>query len=151
MSRMNVLPVAIAALALTAMSAQAQVTVSEAWVRGTVTGQKSTGAFMQLKSSTDTTLVGVASAVAKAAELHEVKSDGGLMRMRPIDALELPAGKLVELKPGGYHVMLLDLSETLRTGSTVPLTLTFQGRDGGRTTVSVPAEVRALTAADTKR
>jgi periplasmic copper chaperone A len=151
MPRMTVLPLAIAALALAAMPAQAQVTVSDAWVRATVTGQKSTGAFMLLRSSTDTTLVGVASAVAKAAELHEVRNDGGLMRMRPMDALELPAGKLVELRPGGYHVMLLDLSETLRAGSTVPLTLTFQGRDGGRTTVSVPAEVRALTAADLKR
>jgi copper(I)-binding protein len=148
---MNVLRLAIAMLALAAMPVMAQVTVSDAWIRGTVAGQKSTGAFMQLKSSTDTALVGVASAVAKSAELHETKSDGGMMRMRPMDALELPAGKLVELKPGGYHVMLLDLSETLRTGSTVPLTLTFQGRDGSRTTVSVPAEVRALTAAGTKR
>jgi periplasmic copper chaperone A len=148
---MNVLRLAIAMLALAAMPVMAQVTVSDAWIRGTVAGQKSTGAFMQLKSSADTALVGVASAVAKSAELHETKSDGGMMRMRPMDALELPAGKLVELKPGGYHVMLLDLSETLRTGSTVPLTLTFQGRDGSRTTVSVPAEVRALTAAGTKR
>jgi copper(I)-binding protein len=106
-------------LALLAAPALAQVTVTDAWVRGTVPGQKGTGAYMQLTSAADMTLIGVASPAAKVAEIHEMAQDGNMMRMRAVDQLALPAGKAVALKPGGYHVMLMDLAHPLKEGDVV--------------------------------
>ena len=140
--------VVIAGLAL-AQSALAQVTVTDAWVRGTVAGQKATGAFMQLKSPADAALVDAASPVAKIVEIHEMKMEGGVMTMRAVDKLPLPAGKAVELKPGGYHVMLMDLAQPLKEGDTVPLKLTFEDKAGKKQTQDVKAQVKALTTAGT--
>lgn len=133
-------------LALLAAPASAQVTVTDAWVRGTVPGQKGTGAFMQLTSAADMTLVGVASPAAKVAEIHEMARDGNVMRMRAVDKLALPAGKAVDLKPGGYHLMLMELVQPLREGESVPVTLTFVDKEGRKTTQEISAPVRALTA-----
>jgi copper(I)-binding protein len=135
----------LAAIAL-AQSAAAQVTIADPWVRGTVAGQMATGAFMRLQSATDTTLVGVSSPAAKIVEVHEMKIDGGKMKMSAVDRLPLPAGKAVELKPGGYHVMLMDLVQPLKEGDTVPLKLTLEDKVGKKTTVEVRAPVKALTA-----
>jgi copper(I)-binding protein len=134
-------------LALLAAPAAAQVTVTDVWVRGTVPGQKGTGAFMKLTSAADLTLVGVASPAAKVAEIHEMARDGNMMRMRAVDTLALPAGKPIDLKPGGYHVMLMDLTQPLREGETIPVTLTFADKTGRRFTQEIKAPVRALTAA----
>ena len=107
------------------------VDVKNAWVRASVQGQKATGAFMQLTASQPTTLVGVASPVAGVAEVHEMKMDGDVMRMRALpQGLPLPAGQPVALTPGGYHVMLMDLKATLPKDSTIPLTLTFKDAKG---------------------
>ncbi len=130
-----------------AAAAGAQVTVTDAWVRGTVPGQMATGAFMQLKSPTDTTLVGAASPVAKVVEVHEMKMDNGVMKMSAVPKLPLPAGKTVELKPGSYHVMLMDLGRPLKEGESVPVTLTFEDKAGKKQSVDVKATVRSLTAA----
>jgi hypothetical protein len=144
---------AIAVLAATgiaaASTASAQVAVADPWVRGTVTGQKATGAFMQLKSSADTALVAAASPVAKIVEIHEMKVEGGMMKMNAVDRLALPAGKPVDLKPGGYHVMLMDLVKPLKDGDTVPLQLTFEDKAGKKQTVEVKAVVRPLAASGT--
>lgn len=123
----------------------AQVTVTDPWVRGTVAGQKATGAYMGLKASSDARLVSAASPAAKVVEVHEMAMADGVMRMRAIDALALPAGKVVELKPGGYHVMLIDLVKPLSPGEQVPITLTVLGADGKKSTVDVKAVVRELT------
>jgi hypothetical protein len=124
--------------------AQAAVTVSEPWVRGTVTGQKATGAYMALKAASEAKLVSAASPVAKIVEIHEMAMTDGVMRMRAIDALALPAGKAVELKPGGYHVMLIDLVKPLSPGEQVPITLTVLDADGKKSTIDVKAVVREL-------
>lgn len=134
-----------ACAALVTLTAHAQVTVKDAWIRGIAHGQRATGAFMQLASPTDATLVAVATPAARVSEIHTMSMDNGVMRMRAIDALPVPAGKPVELKPGGYHVMLLDLTQPLADGSTVPLTLTFSDAAGKRTTQTVDAVVRPLT------
>jgi hypothetical protein len=138
------LVLAASGLAL-AQPVTAQVSVTDAWVRGTVTGQKATGAFMQLKSPADATLVDVSSPAAKIVEIHEMKMEGGMMKMNAVERLPLPAGKTVELKPGGYHVMLMDLVALLKEGDTVPLKLTFEDKGGKKQTVEVKAQVRALT------
>lgn len=127
-------------------TACAQVTVTDAWVRGTVTGQQATGAFMTLTAATPTALVSVDTPAAKVAEMHEMAMSGGVMRMRAMPRLALQPGKAVELKPGGYHVMLTELAQPLRDGETVPLTLVFEDASGKKSTVNVQATVRPLTA-----
>ena len=118
------------------------VDVKDAWVRTSVQGQKATGAFMQLTASQPTTLVGVASPVAGVAEVHEMKMDGDVMRMRALpNGLALPAGKTVALTPGGYHVMLMDLKATLPKDSTIPLTLTFKNAKGEQSQVELKVPV----------
>ncbi len=128
---------------LVASPAFAQVTVSDPWVRSTVPSQKATGAFMKVKSGTDAKLVSAASPVAKLVEVHEMTMKDNVMQMRAVESIALPAGKEVELKPGGYHVMLMDLAKPVEKGAIVPITLTFVGKDGKRFTQEVKAEARA--------
>ena len=109
-------------------------------------GQKTTGAFMQLNSAVDTALVAVTSPAAKIVEVHGMKMEGGMMKMHAVDKLALPAGKTVDLRQGGYHVMLVDLVAPLKEGDTVPLKLTFEDKGGAKRTVDVMAVVRPLTA-----
>lgn len=137
----------LATLAMWAPSALAQTTVKDAWVRGTVPEQKATGAFMQLQSAQGGKLVSAASPVAGVVEIHEMAMEGNTMKMRAIPGLELPAGKTVELKPGGYHVMLMDLKQPLKNGESVPLTLVVEGKDGKRETLELKAPVKALAGA----
>lgn len=120
-------------LVLTGLSAAAQtaaVKVDGAWARATVQGQKASGAFMSLTAKDATQLVGVSSPVAGVAEVHEMKMDGDIMRMRAVPAVDLPAGKKVDLKSGGYHIMLLDLKAPLAKDSSVLLTLLFKDTKG---------------------
>jgi periplasmic copper chaperone A len=124
--------------------AQAAVTATDAWVRGTVPAQRTTGAFVTLQSTEDTRLVGVASPIAKNAQIHESEMANGTMRMKAVDFVALPAGKRVELKPGGYHVMLLGVVKPLGAGDSVPLTLTLEDPSGKRSTLHVEAAVRPL-------
>ncbi len=136
--------VAAAALLALAAAAQAQTTIKHAWVRGTVAQQKASGAFMHITSAQGGKLVSVSTPAAGVAEIHEMTMQGDTMRMRAVPALELPAGRLVELKPGGFHGMLMDLKAQLKAGDTVPLTLVVEGKDGKRETLEVKAPVRAL-------
>ncbi|MBK7658034.1 MAG: copper chaperone PCu(A)C [Betaproteobacteria bacterium] len=131
------------AASLAAFPAAAQVTVSDPWVRSTVPAQKATGAFMKVKSDSEAKLVSAASPVAKVVEVHEMSMKDNVMQMRAVDSLALPAGKTVELKPGGYHVMLMDLVKPIDKGAAVPITLTFVGKDGKKFTQEVKAEARA--------
>ena len=133
-------------LAAAAAQAQAQVTVSGAWARGTVQGQTATGAFMHIRSADGATLIGVDSSVAGIVEIHEMRMEGNTMRMRGIETLELPAGRTVELKPGGYHVMLMDLKAPLKKGDTVPIKLKVRSKSGQTQEIEVKAEVRELGA-----
>ena len=108
----------------------AAVKVEGAWARATVKGQKGTGAFMNITARQGTRLVGVSSPVSGVAEVHEMKLENDIMRMRVVPVLDLPAGQTVSLKPGGYHVMLMDLKVPLANQSTVPLTLRFKDAKG---------------------
>jgi len=119
----------LAALLSATAAAQAQVKVSAPWVRATVAPQKATGAFMQLTSAKAAKVVAASSPVAEMVEIHEMKMDNGVMKMRAVDALALPAGQPVALKPGSYHVMLIDLKKPLAKGDVVPITLKVEGKD----------------------
>lgn len=131
------------ATAMLAGAAQAQVAVDGAWVRTTVPAQKATGAFMRLQAAQDSKLVSASSSAARAVEVHEMSMQHDVMKMRQVPFIALPAGKAVELKPGGYHLMLLDLNKQVKDGDTVPLTLVFEGKNGKRHTVEIQAPARA--------
>lgn len=137
---------AFAAAAWLAAPAWAQVEVKGAWVRGTVGAQKATGAYMDISSAAGASLVGAESPSAEKVEVHEMKLEKNVMRMREVPRLDLPAGKRVELKPGGYHIMLIDLKQPLKKGDSVPLKLRIENADKSIATVDVKAEVREMTA-----
>ncbi len=117
--------------------------VKDAWVRTAVPGQSGTGAFMSITAKEGAKLVGASSPVAGVAEVHEMKMEGDVMRMRALPALDLPAGKTVQLKPGGYHVMLMQLKQALPKGGTVPLTLTLRDAKGQESKVELKLPVAA--------
>jgi copper(I)-binding protein len=119
------------------------VQVEGAWARASVPGQKGTGAFMKLTAPQGARLVSASSPAAGVTEVHEMKLDGDVMRMRAVPVLDLPAGKAVELKPGGFHVMLLDLKAPLPKDSTVPLTLTFKDAKGVESKLELTVPVAA--------
>jgi periplasmic copper chaperone A len=133
------------ALLLATTLAQAQTTVAEPWVRGTVAQQKASGMFARITSAQGGKLVSASSPVAGVVEIHEMAMSGDVMKMRALpNGLDLPAGKAVELKPGGYHVMLMDLKQQLKAGDMVPVTLVIEGADKKRETVEIKAPVKAM-------
>ncbi len=144
---MNIRNVTAFAIAIgITLPAYAGVTITDAWVKATAPGQTTAAAYLQIKSDDAAKLVGVSSPAAKTTQIHEMKMEGNVMHMRPLDELDLPAGKTVEFKPGSYHIMLTDIVKPLKQGATVPLTLTIEGADKQRQSVEVKAQVRAAPA-----
>lgn len=104
-------------------------TISEAFARATPPGAPVAGGFLLITNEgpEDETLVSVATPVSARSEIHEMRMDGDVMRMRELaDGLPIPAGGSVTLEPGGYHLMFMDLNTPLIEGETVPVTLTFE-------------------------
>lgn len=124
--------------------AQTTVKVEDAWVRGTVATQKATGAFMRLTPSANARLVEAKSPVAGVVEIHEMTLEKDIMKMRQIPGLDLAADRTMELKPGGYHVMLMDLKQPLKGGEQVPITLVFEDNAKKRFTQDIKASVTVL-------
>ncbi|MBC3868934.1 copper chaperone PCu(A)C [Undibacterium oligocarboniphilum] len=130
---------------MSALTAHADVVIKDAWVRATVPQQQATGAFMQIQSPRHVRLVEVQTAVAGVAEVHEMQMENNVMKMRAMNALDIPAGKSIELKPGAYHIMLMNLKNQARAGETVILKLTFEDDDKKREVREVKASVREMT------
>jgi copper(I)-binding protein len=108
-------------------TAQTAPQVQAAWARPTVQGQAAGGGFLRIVGGpANDKLVSASADIAGRVELHSMSMDGNVMRMRQIDGIEVPAGKTVELKPGGLHVMFMDLKTPLKTGASFPLTLKFE-------------------------
>lgn len=141
----TILPL-LSLLVSAAALAQTTVQVEDPWVRGTVTGQPATGAFMRLTPSAHARLVAARSPVAGVVEIHEMAMDGDVMKMRQIPGLDLAAGRTMDLKPGGHHVMLMSLKQPLKGGQSVPLTLIFEDERGKRFEQTLVAPVTALGA-----
>lgn len=119
--------IAAALLLATAATAWAQAPkVQDAWARPTVQGQKAGGGFLRIDSPAADRLVGGSTPVAGRVELHTMKMEGDVMRMREVEAIELPAGQPVALQPGGLHLMLMELKAPLKNGDRFPLTLKFE-------------------------
>ena len=131
-------------LGTVAAAANAGVTVADAWIRGTVPGQGSTGAFLTITSTEPVKLVGAASPVARDVEIHMSMTEGGMAHMHAVEAVELPAGKAVRLQPGGHHIMLMGLSAPLKAGESVPLSLAIEDSKGKRSKVELRLPVRPL-------
>jgi copper(I)-binding protein len=138
--------VAAAVLAMSANSLWAQTTVKvdEPWVRGTVAQQKATGAFMRLTADKNARLVAASSSVAGVVEIHEMAMEKDVMKMRAVPGLDLVAGRATELKPGGYHVMLMDLKQQLKADEVVSITLVFEDDAKKRFTQDIKAPVKPL-------
>lgn len=135
---------------VTVLAAEA-VSVTNPWVRATVPGQRVAAAYLEITAKSAAVLVGVDSPVARKAELHTMTMDGGVMKMRPVAAVELPANQRISLKPGGYHVMLVDIRRELKAGERVPLKLVVRDAKGVKSTLEVEAEVRAVAGAGNLR
>jgi copper(I)-binding protein len=124
----------------------AEVQVDGAWVRTAVPGQQGTGGFMKITAKQDMKLVGIRSPVAGVGEVHEMSMNAGVMTMRALpNGIDLPAGKTIELKPGGIHLMLMDLKQALPKDSTIPMTLLLKDKAGKdlKIEIKVPVSTRA--------
>ena len=134
--------IALAWLLAGAAHAADLVQVKEPWAKATVPGQKVGGVYMKIVARENLRLTGVKSAVAETAEVHQMKMENGMMRMRAVPILELPAGKTVKLEPGGYHIMLFDIRQSLVAGQKLKLELTVEDASKHQHRVAVEAVVR---------
>lgn len=135
-----------AAALLLPLAAHAEVTAANVWARPAVAGQTATGVFMKLQTTDPVTLIGGSTPAAQSVEVHEMKMDGDVMKMRRLDkGLPLSPDKATELAPGGLHIMLIGLEKPLAVGDKIPLTLQFESVEGDPQTLETTAEVRSLT------
>jgi copper(I)-binding protein len=142
----RILPLLATAIVMVAISAAGtlagdvkvgDITVEGPWARASAGKAKAGAAFMTLNNAgaTDDRLTGVSAGVSDKAQLHTHIKEGDIMRMRPVEAIDVPAGGVAALEPGGHHVMFMGLHEPLKEGETFPLTLTFE--KAGEVTVEV--------------
>lgn len=118
----------------------ADISIEQPFARATPPGQPNSAAFMQLTNNGEATaLVAATSTVAEVVELHAHTHDNGVMRMRRIEQIELPAGSTTTLEPGGLHVMLIGLKQPLQAGSHIAVTLNYA--DGTEQQVEVPVQM----------
>lgn len=120
------------------------VTVTDAWVRATAPGQTVTGAFLEISSPVRASIVGVESEIAESAEIHLSAMDNGVMKMREVEKIDVPATQPLRFMPGGYHIMLIDLKKSLAAGDKVPLAIKLERADKTQIEVSFEATVRAI-------
>lgn len=121
-----------------------EVAVSDAWTRASAPGQTVAGVYFDIESDSDAKLVGVETVLTDAAELHYMKMEDGVMRMRSLPEVALPAGETVKFAPGGLHVMLFELKRPLQAGDAFGLSLLVEDDSGQPTRVDVNVEVRRL-------
>lgn len=113
--------------------------IGHPYARATASGQQAGGSFLSLDNAGDADkLLSAVSAVADRVELHAMKMEGDVMKMRQLDAIDVPAKGKIELKPGGLHIMLIGLKAPLKEGTNFPLTLRFE--KAGEVTVQVNVE-----------
>ena len=107
-------------------------------------------AYMRIKSDARMQLVKVESPVAGVTEIHKMEMKDGIMKMQAVDGVEVLPGKVVDLKPGGYHIMLMMLKDQIKPGAKVPLTLTFEDASKKQTIIKVEATAQARDAQEHK-
>lgn len=135
----------LAALLMSASVYAGDIQVENAWARATAPGQDAAGVDITITSKKAATLVGVSSAACKTVELHGMTHENGMMKMRKVKFIELPAGKRVNLGESGYHLMLAGLKAPLKAGESVPLTLNIKVAHKRMVKVKAQVEVKPLT------
>ncbi|MGF6165348.1 copper(I)-binding protein [Pseudomonas sp. 2725] len=131
-----------------AFQVSAQTRVDDAWVRATVAGQPSSGAFMTVTASSDSKLLSVQTPVAKLVQIHEMSMKDDVMKMQQVQSVVLPAGKPVSFNPNGYHIMLMNLTGQINEGDKVPLTLTVEDAKGEKESIQIEAVAKAINTMD---
>lgn len=127
---------------LAASAWAADIRAQNAWARATAPGQAAAGVFMDLSADRPMSVVGGSSPASERVELHTMSMQDGVMVMRKVPEIRLPAGQAVQLKPGGLHIMLIGLKAPLQAGQSVPLTLQVRDAAGLVQDVQIEAEVR---------
>ena len=122
-----------------------EVTVNDVWTRATAPGQASGMVQAVITSQQAAKLIGASCSCAKTVELHSMVHEGGMMKMRQVDAIDLPAGKAVDLGAAGYHLMLIGLKEPVKEGKKIELQLQLRQADGKEKRILVHAMARGLT------
>jgi copper(I)-binding protein len=135
----------VACLFFSTPSTAQDVTVKNAWTRATAPGQDTASIYLEIASNADAALVGASSPHAKSAKMHAMRTEGGVMKMRAVQSIELRAQKSVRLAPGGLHIMLEGLGQPLREKEKIPLELAIEGAGGSKSTVRAEVEVRSIT------
>ena len=138
----------VSALLAATSAAAGGVTVNESWARATAPGQDSGAVYLRIISQQDARIVAVVSPVADHASIHSMTHDKGVMKMRELETMLLPAGQEVAFASGGNHIMLSGLKKPLVAGDSVPLTLTIQFTDKNQQKVKVNATVVPLVGND---
>lgn len=140
---------ALAALVVTAgliaagaMAQTGAIEITDAWARATPGKAENGAAYLTMAAPDGDRLTGISTPVARMAELHTMRMEGGIMRMSPLGAIDLPAGQPVTLKPGATHIMLVGLKEPLRAGQSIPLTLHF-AKGGTREVIAAVGKIGA--------
>ena len=131
-----------------AFQVSAQTRVEDTWVRATVAGQPSSGAFMTVTASGDSKLLSVQTPVAKLVQIHEMSMKDDVMKMQQVQSVALPAGEAVSFDPHGYHIMLMNLTAQIKEGDKVPLTLTVEDAKGEKESIQVEAVAKAIGTMD---
>lgn len=110
------------------MAKAGDLVISDFWARATPPSAKTGAAFMVIKNTgaTDDVLIGAASSIAKDTQIHETQMEGGVMKMRHVGKIAIPAGGMATLKPGSFHIMFVGLHKPVKEGDTIALTLTFE-------------------------
>ncbi|HEY0269295.1 MAG TPA: copper chaperone PCu(A)C [Methyloradius sp.] len=132
-----------AAITMAADQNAPSINVHQAWVRATAPGQEVGAAYMMIVSKKDTSLVSITTDAAEHTQIHSMTMDNGVMKMRELESLAIPAGKMINLSPGGMHLMLIGLKKPLKTGEQLTLTLQFKDNAGTLSSVNVKAPIQA--------
>ena len=141
----------LAALLLSAGVYAGDIQIEGAWVRATAPGQEEASLDFSITSKQPSVLLGVSSTVSGAVEMHSMTHEKGMMKMRQVESIEIPAGKRVNLGEGGYHLMLAGLKAPLKAGENIPLTLTIKESNNRTVKIEARAEVKPLTATSTAK
>jgi len=143
--KLHLLPFSLALLLMIVSSitqAQDIVSIQNPWVRATNPGQNISAGYMTMTSTQDVTLIRVKSDVTESVEIHSMKMENNVMKMRMLDSLALSLGKPYKLEAGGYHLMLFDLKKSLSDAQTVDFEMTFKNNKGAEFTQKVKAIVK---------
>ncbi|BCM25838.1 copper chaperone PCu(A)C [Methyloradius palustris] len=141
--------ITIAAMAFSATVSMAaeqndpSINVHQAWARATAPGQDVGAAYLMIVSKKDITLVNITTDAAEHTQIHSMTMDNGVMKMRELESLAIPAGKMVNLAPGGMHLMLMGLKKPLKVGGQLALTLQFKDNAGKLSSVNIQAPIQA--------